>query len=430
MKTAVVGAGWAGLAAAVRLHQTDHRVHIYEAAPQAGGRARPIDPPALGQSIDNGQHLLLGAYRETLGLMRSLRVDPEDVCHAQPLALQSADRQLRLRFWPLPAPAHRLGALIGGRGLDGWHGRRHLLRVLCALDPDAIDPWTTVAHWLRQLDCPPGLLRRLWGPLCLAATNTDIARAQAQLFARVLRDSLGHDAQASRLYIPRSRLHDLWPAQACALLGDHVRFRRVHALSPEPDGRWSIDGESYDHVILAVPPGEARRLISPLPRAAQYLDAWSVPQHAAIGTLTLRLSQPWDSGHAMALLWDDPDREAWGQWLFDRSATARSPADRRLVHVVVSAADRYADRSTADIATGILSQIRTQVARPLPSIEAQALVTEKRATFDAVPGLRRPTTITPWPGLLLAGDWTDTGYPAVLEGAVRSGLRAADRLMR
>lgn len=428
MKLAVVGAGWAGLAAATRLHRSGHQVHAYEAAARPGGRARPIDHPGLGHSIDNGQHILLGAYRATLELMQSFGVDPQSACHVGPLALQSADCRLRLRLWALPAPAHRLGALIGSRGLDGLRGRRHLLRTLRALDPNGIDPAEIASDWLRRLGCPPGLLERLWAPLCLAATNTDIARAQAQLFARVLRDSLGADTRASRMYIPRTLLHDLWPARACALLGDNLRLHRVRTLSPGHGGRWTIDGELYDGVILATPANETRRLLTPLPDATDFMNTWPTSPQAAIGTLTLRLSRPWDSGHAMVLLRDNPDQDAWGQWLFDRSATALAPAHRRLVHVVIGAADRYANQSAAGIAKGILTQIRTQITPPLPAIEAHTLVTEKRATFDAVPGLRRPGPLTPWRGLLLAGDWTDTGYPAVLEGAVRSGLRAADLL--
>jgi methylaspartate ammonia-lyase len=134
----------------------------------------------------------------------------------------------------------------------------------------------------------------------------------------------------------------------------------------------------------------------------------------------------------MLLLRDEPARDAWGQWLFDRSASARTDVERRLIHVVIGTADRYAGRDPARIADGVIEQVRTQAAGPhppLPEIETHALVTERRATFDAVPGLRRPGAITPWSGLLLAGDWTDTGYPAVLEGAVRSGLRAADAVL-
>ncbi|MDY0310207.1 MAG: hydroxysqualene dehydroxylase HpnE [Castellaniella sp.] len=428
---AVVGAGWAGLAAAMRLRQAGHAVRVYEAAATPGGRARRIDHPGLGQPIDNGQHILLGAYTATLALMQDLGVSPAHALLERNLVLRSADGRTRLQFWPLPPPLHRLGVLLGSRGLDGWHGRRHLARVFGALDPAPIDPSTTVSDWLTGLGSPPGLMARLWEPLCLAAMNTPTHTAQARLFARVLADSLGAGPAASRLLIPRGSLHDLWPAHACTLLGTDLLRHRVRTIAPGATDGWQVDGQPHSHLILAVPAAEARRLLAPLPAATDFLNGWAVPAQSAIGTLTLRLARPWQSGHPMLLLRDDPARAAWGQWLFDRSASARACADQRLVHVVIGAADRYAGQDPAHIAAGVIAQIRAQAAGslpPLPDIETHALVTERRATFDAVPGLRRPGTITPWPGLLLAGDWTDTAYPAVLEGAVRSGLKAADAI--
>ncbi|MHA3902138.1 hydroxysqualene dehydroxylase HpnE [Castellaniella sp. WN] len=431
--TAVIGAGWAGLAAAARLRRAGRTVRVYEAAAAPGGRARRIDHPGLGLRIDNGQHILLGAYTGTLALMRSLDVDPEHVLLAGDMDLRSADGGLRLRFWPLPPPLHRLGVLLGSRGLDGWRGRRHLVRTFGALDPDRVDPSATVSDWLAGLDCPPDLATRLWEPLCLAAMNTPAHAAQARLFARVLADSLGAGPAASRILIPRDGLHELWPARVCVLLGDDLRRHRVRSIAPAPAGGWRVDGDLHESVILAVPASEARRLLAPLPGSADFLDGWTEPAHSAIGTLTLRLGRPWNSGLSMMLLRDDPARDAWGQWLFDRSASAGANADRLLVHVVIGAADRYAGRDPARIAAGVIDQIRIQAATgslpPLPEIGTHALVTERRATFDAVPGLRRPGAATPWTGLLLAGDWTDTGYPAVLEGAVRSGLKAAEEAL-
>jgi len=188
---AVVGAGWAGLAAAARLRRAGRAVRVYEAAAAPGGRARRINHPGLGQSLDNGQHILLGAYADTLALMRELGVDPGHALVARDLALRSADGGLSLRFWPLPPPLHRLGVLLGSHGLDGWRGRRHLARVFDALDPDCVDPSVTVSDWLAGLGCPPGLMARLWEPLCLAAMNTPAHVAQARLFVQVLADSLG-----------------------------------------------------------------------------------------------------------------------------------------------------------------------------------------------------------------------------------------------
>lgn len=430
---AIIGAGWAGLAAATRLHRAGRAVRVYEAAAAPGGRARPIDHPGLGLTIDNGQHILLGAYTSTLSLMRDLAVEPAQGLLARSLTLRSADTRLSLKLWPLPPPLHALGVFLGSRGLGGWQGRRHLMRVFSALTPERIDPAATVSDWLAGLGCPASLMIRLWQPLCLAAMNTPARTAQARLFARVLADSLGAGPAASRLLIPRDSLHTLWPERICALLGDDMRRQRIRAIAPASSGGWLVDGIPHEGLILAVPAAEARRLLGALPGANDFLQGWADPTHSAIGTLTLRLARPWGTRHPMMLLDDDPTHDAWGQWLFDRSASADQETGRHLVHVVIGEADRYAGRNPARIVRGIIDQIRAQAADgshpPLPEIEAHALVTEKRATFDAVPGLRRPGAITPWPGLLLAGDWTDTGYPAVLEGAVRSGLRAADGIL-
>lgn len=429
MKIAVVGAGWAGLAAASQLHRQGRDVHVFEAAAEPGGRARPVQLPALGLTTDNGQHLLLGAYQATFALMRSVGIEPEQVCHVRPLKLQSADQRLRLGFWPLPAPLHRLGVLFGSGGLGGWRGLLHLARVLQAARPSDIPVDLTAADWLLGLGCPPALMRRLWAPLCLAATNTPLEETEARLWAQVLHDSLAAGPDASRLYIPHGTLDTLWPQAVRDRLGARLQRRRIQEIQPTPQGGWQLAGQSYDRLILAVPPVQARALLQSLPDANMFLDTWPQWRHAAIGTLSLRLSTPWDSGLSLALLWDDPARNAWGQWLFDRSASATAAADRTLVHIVIGRAERYAAASPEQLLDGVLEQIRRQAPKPLPTIDRWALITEKRATFDVSPGLRRPGMLTPWSGLLLAGDWTDTGYPAVLEGAVRSGLRAADALL-
>lgn len=427
MSLAVIGAGWAGLAAAVRLHKSGHELRVYEAAPAPGGRARPVVPPGEKHPIDNGQHLLLGAYEQTLALMRELGVDLQTAFHTQTLALQSADGRFCLKLWKLPAPLHYMGPALAGQGLAGWRGRLHLLRVALSLHSQETRH-LTAARWLDSLGCPEKLMSQLWAPLCLAALNTPIQQADTILFRRVLRESLGAGADASRMLIPRSLLHELWPAQACKILGERLVRHTVRRIEPGPAGSWLVDGTRHAGVVLATPFETTRRLLQGLDGASDYLSGWPRMKHSAIGTLTLFLEHPWQSGINMAMLWDDPARGKWGQWVFDRSSTAIDHRDQCLVHVVISGAERYAGEDGHMIAGGIIAQLREQLARPLPAIRKHLLITEKRATFDAVPGLQRPGTTSPWRGLVLAGDWTDTAYPAVLEGAVRSGLRAADVL--
>ncbi|WP_417251537.1 hydroxysqualene dehydroxylase HpnE [Castellaniella sp.] len=427
MKLAVIGAGWAGLAAAIHALRQGHDVHVYEAAAAAGGRARNIRNPALATATDNGQHILLGAYHASLGMMAQLGVDPQSAFYRYPLNLQSADQSLRLSFWPLPAPFHQLGVMFGSKGLQGWRGRLHLNRVLRSLDNPVIPADMNAALWLQQLGCPPRLQNVLWAPLCLAATNTALEHTDARLLAHLLAKSLGAHPGDSDLLIPRGHLHDLWPRQACEQLGDRLSRERITQLQAGPANTWYLNGKYHDRVIVATSAREARRLLSPLPGANLWLDTWPLPQMAAIGTLSLRLSRPWNSGHAMLLLQDNPARQAWGQWMFDASAYANTAEARSMAHIVIGRAQRYADTAPDTIFNGVLQQIRDQAKHLLPAVEQWSLITEKHATFDVVPGLKRPGTEPPWPGLYLAGDWTDTGFPAVLEGAVRSGLKAAQQ---
>lgn len=430
MKIAVIGGGWAGLAAALRLQDLGHHPVVFEAARTPGGRARSIHSNALDADIDNGQHILLGAYTETLALMRGLGIRTQDAFHEQSLHLESADGQLRLSAWPLPAPWHQLGAVVSARGLSLGQ-RLHLLRLLASLRRSdwRAPEGATVAQWLAAHATPAALIERVWAPLCLATMNTPPEAADAQLFAHVLRDSLGAQASASRRLIPRGTLNQLWPEHACARLPDVRLGRRVRTLQATGSG-YLVDDEPYEGVVVATPPHASRRLLGRLALPASetdWWDGWPDWRYEAIGTVGLRLEKPWCLTQAMLMLWEHPERRQFGQWLFDRSLSGQGHADR-LVHIVISQASRYAHLEPDEVIAGVIEQLREQLARPLPPILAQTLVTEKRATFSAVPGLRRPHARTPWPNLVLAGDWTDTAYPAVLEGAVRSGLAAARQL--
>ena len=223
MKLTVVGAGWAGLAAAVALKSYGAQVTVFEAAPLAGGRARRVDDLNMG-AIDNGQHLLLGAYTETLALLKQLhpeRLAGELIQHI-PLHLESADGEFCLKAANLPAPFHTLWGLLNARGLS-WQDRWQAIGMMVALKKKR---WQaparlSVAQLLEQHQQSARLCRRLWTPLCLASLNTSNEQACAQLFLNVLRDSL----DAPRRHAdPTCRL-DSAMATGC---GRH----RHHALSP------------------------------------------------------------------------------------------------------------------------------------------------------------------------------------------------------
>ena len=208
-------------------------------------------------------------------------------------------------------------------------------------------------------------------------------------------------------------------------------MRRLHYPTPGPTetatGRAAprIDDrdEDYDAVLVCTNTPSAERLLAtlpPQPGSTEWLQRLSAFDHAPIATFTVELEHAWRASAPMLLLREDRSRHHFGQWLFQGQDSAR-----RLLHVVVSDADALArvDRQTA--VQGMMAQLQEQLqGQGLPTIVRNALIVEKRATFLAMPGLYRPGHGTPWRGVWVAGDWTDTGYPAVLEGAVRSGRDA------
>ena len=434
LRVAVVGAGWAGLAAAAQLHEAGCAVTVHDAGRVPGGRARRVERD-VGPALDNGQHILLGAYGQTLALMRRLGCDPQHLFLRTRLRLESADGSFRLAAPALPAPLHAAWALAAARGLS-LSERLAALRLMRALRAAAwsVPPDWTVAQLLQRHGQPPRLCARLWTPLCLAALNTAPHEACATLFATVLRDSLAGARQASDILLPRTDLSALWP-DAAAALGDWRPGHAVRELRAS-QGQVEVDGQAYDAAVLAVPPPAAAALLAGLPArpgADELRDALRAFRYLPIATVTLELAGPWRLPRPMMMLFEDPARGHAGQWVFDRAALAGRPESGELA-VVVSAAHGLPGREAA--AALLAEQVREQAARhpgrlpPMPAVAASACIVEKRATFAAVPGLCRPAQETPWPRIALAGDWTDTGYPGVLEGAVRSGLAAARVLLR
>lgn len=467
MRLAIIGGGWAGLSAAVTAVGLGHRVRLHESAATLGGRARSIDAPGLGARIDNGQHILLGAYTATLALMCDLGLDPERLFLRLPLNVRSADGTIRLQAPPgLPAPLHVAAALLTARGLS-WREKQAALRAMRALRRRHWEtpPGFTVQQWLEATGQSARAQQLLWIPLCIATLNTPAGRACAQLFAHVLRDSLGtRERGASDMLIPRTGLTELWPARveelarsgglsACAggenaTSTGHPAGTALHAEMPAgstigPPGRLemrcshtvrqlryaggglALDDlpDTYDAVLVCGnTPSTARLLetLPPRPGGAGFVAGLHAFAHAPIATLTVELQRPWRLPAAMLLLHEDRQRGHFGQWLFQGQ-----DAEGRLLHVVVSDAGALLQRPRSEAVAGMLDQLKAQLrGQDMPPAVNHALIVEKRATFLAVPGLKRPGNRTPWPGVWVAGDWTDTGYPAVLEGAVRSGRDA------
>jgi len=436
MKAAVIGAGWAGLAACAALREAGAQVTVFEAGRTPGGRARRVVHPEFGSQLDNGQHILLGAYDQTLALMRRLGRNPAALLMRRSLRLASLDGRFRLAAPPLPAPWHAAAALLTARGLS-WRDRLDAMRLMRGLKKMAWTPprdWT-VAQLLAHYRQPDTLVRAVWEPLCLAALNTPPAEASAGLYARTLQDSLTGQRHDSDLLLPCVDLSALWP-DAVALHATMRYGATVRHLVPSTRGV-DVNRERFDAAVLAVPPSVAARLLGEALREAGtpgLLRALQAFDYEPIATLNLRLAAPWPLPEPMMMLRDDPARGHVGQWVFDRARLTGKARAGELA-VVASAARSLANADRASAIAALTAQVAEQAARhparlaPMPAVEAAELFIEKRATFAAVPGLVRPLNTTPWPTLALAGDWTDTGYPGVLEGAVRSGLQAARVLL-
>ncbi len=432
MKVAVIGAGWAGLAASVALREAGAKVTVFEAGHTPGGRARRVFHDGFDSPLDNGQHLLSGAYKHTLALMRRVGRNPDALLMRRPLRLASLDGRFHLSAPRLPAPLHMAVAILRARGLS-WADRLATLRLMRGLRAMSWKPprdWTVrqLLHYHAQSDT---LIRQVWEPLCLAALNTPLATACAGLFARVLRDSLAGRREDSDLLMPCTDLSALWPDAAARLVT--MRYgSTVRQLQPAEVGI-DINQERFDAAVLAVPPAFAARLLEGPLRAVGatgLLEALRAFDYLPIATLNLRLAEPWRLPEPMMMLREEPARGHVGQWLFDRAQLAGDAQAGELA-VVASAATTLTERNRQQSIEALIDQVAEQAAAypqrlpPMPEVAAAELFIEKRATFAAVPGLSRPLNTTPWPTLALAGDWTDTGYPGVLEGAVRSGLEAA-----
>jgi len=465
-RVAVIGGGWAGLAAAVRLAEAGIACTVFEASKTLGGRARRVmwrtsDDREI--ALDNGQHILIGAYRHTLALLSKLGVHLDDAFERTPLQIVSTGG-FQLRASRHRAPWHLAMAILRARMLsldERWAMTSFMLRARRRSWQLEVD--CTVDALLDAWEQPATLSRKLWEPLCIAALNTTSDIASAQVFLNVLRDSLGAGARDSDLLLPRADLGGLLPDTAAAFLTrgasvvSEIRLgARIQNLKVEEPGV-SIasgsatdlaDSERFDGAVLAVPPYEAVRLLTPTAlRDARYrslIASCDAFEFQPIVTAYLQYRDPPRWPARMLALEPAPHLDLFGQWVFNRSERLRDvgsnkPEARRpdtprgLVAVVISSDGSHREFEQIDLLATIAKQLATQCAMPSQPLDAR-LIIEKRATFACTPALTRPDVETPHPHLVIAGDHVAEAqrtahYPATLEAAVISGQRAAESLI-
>lgn len=451
---AIIGAGWAGLAAAVAATQKGWRTTVFEAARQSGGRARTVPFAAAAAhakplTLDNGQHILIGAYRQSLALMRTVGVDPTTALLRTSLDLRDWHGN-GLRLPRLPA---QLAGLAGVLAAKGWPiaGRFALLRQLRTWQNQGFTAPAEQSVLQLCHKLPEKIIHSFIEPLCVAALNTPVEKASAQVFLRVLQDSMLGGAGSADLLLPRLPLGSLLAEPATQWLqrnGSTVLLgQRVQSIRPSlsfPHTQWQIDDakEVYDAVIVATAAHPAISLLEPLAEqcsahhmaeSSQSLATWLANARAleyeAIATVYLQTAShngpllPRPMVQMPASPGGAPAQPA--QFAFDRQTLSQ---DTGVLALVASACK--GDKLQLQAQT--LAQTRAALgnATHLGTITPIGAVVEKRATFACTPGLQRPAQqpMTDYPTLLACGDYVDGPYPATLEGAVISGNQAISRL--
>jgi squalene-associated FAD-dependent desaturase len=435
----VIGAGFAGLSAAVRLTRGGARVLVLEARSRLGGRATAFPDRDTGELVDNGQHVLLGCYRDTfafldeVGATANVRLQPQLAV----TVIDRAGRRSRLACPALPPPFHLLAGVLDWDALS-WRDRLSVLgmatplknarRELLGSTVKAASPGETVENWLIRNGQTPRLRELLWDPLAVAALNQPTSQAAAPPFARVLAEMFGSDPRAAAIALPTKPLHLMYAEPA----REYIE-RRGGAVLTGMAATVGIDGDAVTGVRAEGQEWRSDRVISSVPWFALAALFDQVP--ASLADVIARADRMEASPIVTVNLWFDrpvldepfiglPGRTM--QWVFDK----RLVFGGDVAHL--SLVSSGAAAILAQTNDQVIALAHTEIVEALPEARAARLVRatvvrEPRATFSLAPGQpARPAAQTAVRGFVLAGDWIETGLPATIESAVRSGHRAAD----
>jgi squalene-associated FAD-dependent desaturase len=385
---AIVGAGYAGMAAAVTLAERGVPVTVFESGPLPGGRARRV--VSQGHELDNGQHIFVGAYTELFRLMRTVDVGPDALLRL-PLEIRYADG---FRFG-----AGLVGLLLArGVPLREKLGTLGFMAALRRMN-FRVEPDIAVQQFLDQQGQHGRIRHYLWAPLCVSALNTPLEQASTNAFLAALRDTLAGDAGASDLVLPRRDLSRLFPEPAA----DYIRARGGEVRCGATV-RNLEDLKEYKRVIVAVGPHQLKTL---MPEAREFT-------YQPIYTSYLQYARDVRLPFPMLGLSD-----GLVQWVFDRGALL---GESGRLACVISAQGDHQQMTQDEVAERCHQELlKAKLVSETPSWVR--VIAEKRATISCTPGLERPDVKLN--GVILAGDYTDREYPPTLEAAVRSGVRAA-----
>lgn len=429
---AIIGGGCAGLSAAATLVERGYAVTVFEAGSQLGGRARTVavETNGLLHLVDNGQHILLGAYHETLALLKKVGVNKKQAFLRLPLQINMQSKTAKSAFSLksvnfLPAPFNLLFGFLFCKGLI-FSERITALKFMLHLQATQyqISRDMPLELFLTTNLQSKKLIKFLWEPLCLAALNTPIAKASTRIFLNVLRDTFSGKKKNSDFLLPRSDLSQIISEPLSHYIqakGGFIKLnKRVRNVQAEDDG-YSIEtrnGKShFSHVIVAVSAAQVEKLISTLPGLKHAVQQTQTYHYQPIYTIYLQYPPETKLPSVISGL-----SNSIGQWVFDRGQLC---GQHNLISVIVSAEGKHQKLTQDELALRVAQELHRafpKLAKPL----WHKVIAEKRATFSCEPDLARPTNRTLQRNVFLAGDYTYPDYPATIEGAVRSGIYCAN----
>ncbi len=428
---AIIGGGLAGLAAATELAEKGIQTTIFEAALQLGGRARSVNIEFNSQivKVDNGQHIMLGAYYETLKLLEKIGVPEKMAFMRLPLMLDMISPKgisVFKLFTPkyLPFPFNQLMGFLFCHGLS-ISERLYVIKLMMILKKNhykiALD--MPLRHYLEKQKQSSKVVALLWEPLCLAALNTPIHLASTKVFLNVLNDTFNQNKQSSEFLLARLDLSKIFAEPITRYLTKNnvkVKFnQRVRSVKLAKNGyivATKTGQHEFSHIIIATSPARLPKLLLEMPDLAAVSEEAARYEFQPIYTVYLQYSSTTTLTKPMAALTD-----SYSQWVFDRGILC---GQKGLMAVVISAVGDHQKLTQEALAFKVaqeLHQAFPQLVKPL----WHKVIAEKRATFSCKYNLPRPANLTPYPNFLIAGDYTYADYPSTIEGAVRSGIQCA-----
>jgi zeta-carotene desaturase len=434
-RVAVVGGGLAGLAAGCALAGSGFRVTLFERRPYLGGRASSYQHPGTGEVVDNCQHVLLGCCTNLIKFYERLGVENKIRWYDRLTFLEPGGRASAIGPSALPAPFHNASAFLHASCLN-FADKLSVAAAMAFLAPARPrDTGESFLSWLNRHGQTKQAIERFWKPILVSALNEELDRMSVPYAAQVVRESFLKSAAAGRMGVPSVPLTDLYSVAGdyISARGGEIRFRsNVESFTPSSNKvnlLVSGDEMNFDFVIFAVPFDVLSRILPQTPNTEPLRRVLARFETSPITGIHLWFDrQITDLDHAVLL-----DRTI--QWMFHKSKLlGRSEnGSGSYVELVVSSSKALVEKSREQIIELALAELREFFpgARDAKLVKS-TVIKEVHATYSPQPGVDafRPHAETVWPRVFLAGDWTATGWPATMEGAVRSGYMAAESVAR